>query len=77
MDGQKRNPVSGGAPRKRGRVGRFPDRICFAAPPRTRERVEAAATFAHQSPAEWLRGVLRLALEASRKRQARAAGGAK
>ena len=53
------------------KVTRFPENVCVKAPRGTRERLERAAAFEHQAPAEWLRAVLRRALDASRKRQAR------
>lgn len=75
MAGQKNGAASS---RARARVGgrparriRLPDKIAVACPPGTRQRIEAAAEHDGMTPADWLRRVLRLALEAARKRQAR------
>lgn len=51
---------------------RLTDKIGIACPPGTRDRIEAAADFDGMTPAEWLRAVIRAALEAARKRQVRA-----
>lgn len=83
MSGQNDGAASGHRARvkRRGRTGgpRLPDKIGIACPARTRDRIEEAAAFDGLTPAEWLRQAIRLALEASRKRQARAAsnGGAR
>ena len=71
-DGRIDRPTSRAPARSRGRKAvRFPDRVAFAAPPRTAERIEAAAAFDGMSPAEWCRRMVRLALDAARKRRAR------
>lgn len=52
------------------RRARLPDKIGVACPPGTCDRIERAAAHDGVTPAEWLRTVLRMALEAARKRQA-------
>lgn len=60
--------------RRRGRRGiRLPDAVTIKCPPGTRDRIEEAADFDGLTPAEWLRAALRAALDAARKRMARAA----
>ena len=49
----------------------FPDTISIRCPAGTREQVAQAAELDGVSPAEWLRGLLRKGLEASRKKRAR------
>ncbi len=49
----------------------FPDTISFRCPAGTLAEVAAAAELDGVSPAEWLRGLLRKGLQASRKKRAR------
>ncbi len=49
----------------------FPDTISIRCPAGTREQVADAAELDGVSPAEWLRGLLRKGLEASRRKRAR------
>ena len=74
--GQTDNAASGSHARAKPRRGRrkahYPDKIGVACPAGTRDRIEEAAAFDRLSPAEWMRRALRLALEAARKRMARA-----
>ena len=59
------------------KVVRFPERLTVAVPAGTLAGIERAADFDRMAPAEWTRRMVRRALEVSRKRRAKTAGGAK
>lgn len=53
--------------RTSGRKVRFPERANLALPAGTLARIERAAADRGEAPTEWLRGVIRRALDAARK----------
>ena len=56
----------------KGRPTRFPERVAIRVPPGWRHRIAEAAVDSNQNAPEWLREVIRTALEARERR----AGGA-
>ena len=76
MDGQATSAAGSRAQTHNGRPGkraiRYPDKVGLSLPPGWGDRIEAAAD--DSAPADWLRHLIRNALEAARKPEGRRAG---